>query len=137
MGPLPPYASTEDFYAMEKGAIRKLEEPEAHELPPTKDGFYHYASDVVEYELPGSSIQQEPQLPYDPYRQRIADGDAGPSNGRSGGWRDIDEQKFLLSDVEMAKLRAEKVKARAKMAAEQKEPESYKLEEVSASGSRR
>ncbi|KAK3682751.1 hypothetical protein B0T22DRAFT_444923 [Podospora appendiculata] len=112
-GPLPPYASTADFYAMEKGAIRKLTEPEAHELPPTKDGFYHYQSDVVEYELPGAAPQHEPQLPYHPYKNFIA---AGPSGG-GNGWRDIDEQKFLLSDllsdVEMAKLRSLKAKQKA------------------------
>ncbi|KAK3332548.1 hypothetical protein B0T19DRAFT_482805 [Cercophora scortea] len=112
-GPLPPYASTADFYAMEKGAIRKLTEPEAHELPPTKDGFYHYQSDIVEYELPGAAPQHEPQLPYHPYKNFVA---AGPSGG-GNGWRDIDEQKFLLSDllsdVEMAKLRSQKAKQKA------------------------
>ncbi|KAM7195702.1 hypothetical protein V8F33_006551 [Rhypophila sp. PSN 637] len=130
MGPLPPYATSEEFDAMEKGAVRKLPEPEAYELPPTKDGFYSNGNDIVEYELPGSAPQSEPQLPYDPYRQRLADSDAGPSNGRSGGWRDIDEQKFLLSDADMAKLREEKVRQRAaRLAAEQEQQRKQELEE--------
>ncbi|KAM7186909.1 hypothetical protein V8F20_011190 [Naviculisporaceae sp. PSN 640] len=150
MGPLPPYATSREFDAMNKGAIQKLPEPEAHELPPTKDGFYAEYHDVVEYELPGSAPQDEPQLPHDPYRQRAAvadsSGEAGPSNpsARSRGWREIDEQKFLLSDVEMAKLREEKVRQRAaRLAAEQEQQrreqqrdgESYRMEDISALGS--
>ncbi|KAL2022560.1 hypothetical protein VTK56DRAFT_5167 [Thermocarpiscus australiensis] len=121
MGPLPPYASSEEFAAMEKGAVRKLEEPKAEaELPPTKDGFYHYTSDIVEYELPGSAPHNEPLLPFHPYK---AHPQAGPSSGgRNGG---IDEQKFLLSDVEISRMRAEKAKARAARA----EEESYDLGE--------
>lgn len=145
MGPLPPYATSEEFDAMGKGAVRKLPEPEAHELPPTKDGFYPDLRDIVEYELPGSTPEDEPQLPHDPYRQRaVPDGDAGPSNtnARSRGWREIDEQKFLLSDVEMAKLREEKVRQRAaRLAAEQEQQrkqqqqqeESYRMDDVSSS----
>lgn len=131
MGPLPPYASTADFEAMEKGAVRKLAEPQAEaELPPTKDGFYHYTSDTVEYELPGAAPQKEPQLPFNPYK---AHAQAGPSGGRH---REIDEQKFLLSDAEITKMRAEKAKARAAAAAaaakqhqqqEEEEEESYDL----------
>jgi hypothetical protein len=113
MGPLPPYASTADFEAMEKGAVRKLAEPQADaELPPTKDGFYHYTSDTVEYELPGAAPQNEPQLPFRPYKVQAP---AGPS----ASWhREIDEQKFLLSDEEIMKMRAEKAKIRAAAAAE-------------------
>lgn len=123
MGPLPPYASTADFEAMEKGAVRKLAEPQAQaELPPTKDGFYHYTSDIVEYELPGAAPQNEPQLPYHPYRPHLQ---AGPS----GRHREIDEQKFLLSDVEITKMRAEKAKARAAPAPAKTEEESYDLGE--------
>lgn len=40
VGPLPPYASSAEYEAMEKGAIRKQATPEAQELPPTKDGYY-------------------------------------------------------------------------------------------------
>ncbi|KAK0630845.1 hypothetical protein B0T17DRAFT_590236 [Bombardia bombarda] len=126
MGPLPPYASMDDFNAMEKGAIRKLAEPQAQaELPPTKDGFYHYASDFVEYELPGAAPEHEPQLPFQPhpYKRHPT---AGPSGGN--GWREIDEQKFLLSDVEMAKLREQKMKVRAAM-----KEESYNLGDPSSS----
>ncbi|KAK3357754.1 hypothetical protein B0T25DRAFT_567007 [Lasiosphaeria hispida] len=120
-GPLPPYASTADFFAMEKGAIRKLAEPQAEaELPPTKDGFYHYASDFVEYELPGTAPQNEPQLPYHLGQYRRQNAEAGPSGpGTSasggggpsgGGLREIDEQKFLL-EGEVLKMRAQKVRA--------------------------
>ncbi|KAK0710867.1 hypothetical protein B0H67DRAFT_601735 [Lasiosphaeris hirsuta] len=120
-GPLPPYASTADFFAMEKGAIRKLAEPQAEaELPPTKDGFYHYASDFVEYELPGAAPQNEPQLPYHlgQYRRQNAEaGPCGPGTSASGGGgpsggglREIDEQKFLL-EGEVLRMRAQKVRA--------------------------
>jgi hypothetical protein len=111
MGPLPPYASTEDFEAMEKGAVRKLAEPQAQaELPPTKDGFYHYTSDVVEYELPGAAPQHEPQLPHRPYQPH-----AHAQVGSRG--REIDEQKVLLDDVEILRMRKEKLRIRAAMAA--------------------
>ncbi|KAH8879136.1 hypothetical protein GQ53DRAFT_855314 [Thozetella sp. PMI_491] len=105
MGPLPPYASTADFYAMEKGAIRKLAEPLAQaELPPTKDGYYHDRVDVQEYELQGAAPQNEPQLPFNPFKnQPLASGSA----------REIDEQKFLLDDAEMAHLREQKRQIRA------------------------
>lgn len=120
MGPLPPYASTEDFEAMEKGAVRKLPEPALAELPPTKDGFYHYTSHVPEYELPGAAPQHEPQLPFDPYKVH-------PQTGFSGGGRtrEIDEQKFLLSDVEISKMKAKARAARVK-------EESYDLGEPSS-----
>lgn len=100
IAPLPPYASTADFYAMEKGAIRKMTEPMAQaELPPTKDGFYHYGDHSNEYELPGAEPQKEPQLPYQPYR-----------NYPDGRGREVDEQKFLLSDVEISRMRQLKAK---------------------------
>lgn len=107
MGPLPPYASTEEFEAMEKGAVRKLAEPQADaELPPTKDGFYHYTTDTVEYELPGAAPQHEPQLPFRPYQHNFQHG--GPPLGA----QQIDEQKFLLDDdVELLK---EKARGKAK-----------------------
>ncbi|KAK4240583.1 hypothetical protein C8A03DRAFT_13107 [Achaetomium macrosporum] len=128
MGPLPPYASTEDFEAMEKGAVRKLAEPQAEaELPPTKDGFYHYTSDIVEYELPGAAPGSEPQLPFRPYQPQHAQ--AGPSSGGRNN-REIDEQKFLLSDAEISRMRVEKAKARAAAAKmTQEEGESYDLGE--------
>ncbi|GAB1320068.1 hypothetical protein MFIFM68171_10278 [Madurella fahalii] len=123
MGPLPPYVSTADFEAMEKGAVRKLAEPQAQaELPPTKEGFYPYMSDIVAFELSGAAPQNEPQLPYHPYKPYLQ---AGPS----GRHREIDEQKFLLSDVEITKMRAEKAKARATAAAAKTEEESYDLGE--------
>ncbi|KAK1831683.1 hypothetical protein QBC39DRAFT_391069 [Podospora conica] len=110
MGPLPPYASTADFYAMEKGAIRKLAEPRAEaELPPTKDG------EVVEYELQAGSAGV-PQAA----RRDAAGGhriDAGPGatlgGGGGGGFREIDEGKFLLSP-ELVLLKGEKMKMRGK-----------------------
>ena len=131
MGPLPPYATTEDFEAMEKGAVRKLAEPQAQaELPPTKDGFYHYTSDIVEYELPGAAPQHAPQLPFRPYQPRgVYGGGGGGGGGGAGGGggggpqhgygqgREIDEQKFLLDDVEIMKLREAKARARAANAA--------------------
>ncbi|SPQ22694.1 1f63a052-6d10-4683-8f1f-1aaab1b27c66 [Thermothielavioides terrestris] len=137
MGPLPPYASSEEFEAMEKGAVRKLAEPQAEaELPPTKDGFYHYTSDTVEYELPGAAPQHEPQLPFRPYLQH-AHAQAGPSSSGGGGGgrtnRVIDEQKFLLSDAEISRMRAEKAArgdtaaAPAVRAMEEEEGESYDL----------
>lgn len=143
MGPLPPYASTEDFEAMEKGAVRKLAEPQADaELPPTKDGFYHYTSDVVEYELPGAAPQHAPQLPFKPYKMHQQQQGGGSSSGLGGGgtgagagWtnREIDEQKFLLDDVEIARMREQKAKARAARAARPPPPvveeESYDLGE--------
>ncbi|KAK4039950.1 hypothetical protein C8A01DRAFT_36083 [Parachaetomium inaequale] len=116
MGPLPPYATTEDFEAMEKGAVRKLAEPQAEaELPPTKDGFYHYTSDIVEYELPGAAPQHEPQLPFRPYLPYGQGGNGGHAQGR-----EIDEQKFLLDDVEVLRMRAEKAQVRAENAARAK-----------------
>ncbi|KAG7291016.1 hypothetical protein NEMBOFW57_001024 [Staphylotrichum longicolle] len=117
ISPLPPYASTEDFEAMEKGAVRKLAEPLAQaELPPTKDGFYHYTSDVVEYELPGAAPQREAQLPFRPY-QPPAQQQRGWGGGRPGGGREIDEQKFLLDDGRILRLREEKARIRAANAA--------------------
>ncbi|KAL2147597.1 hypothetical protein VTI28DRAFT_8051 [Corynascus sepedonium] len=115
MGPLPPYATTEDFEAMEKGAVRKLAEPQAEaELPPTKDGFYHYTSDTVEYELPGAAPQHGPQLPFRPYQQQHQQLQHGHGHGGPHRGREFDEQKFLLEDVEI--LRA-KAKAKAKQSA--------------------
>ncbi|KAK3369205.1 hypothetical protein B0T24DRAFT_650913 [Lasiosphaeria ovina] len=133
MVPLPPYASSKDFDAMEKGAIRKLAEPQAEaELPPTKDGFYHDGSEIVEYELPGAAPQHEPQLPFRPYRTHPHAGPSGGGygggyggGGGGGGRREIDEQKFLLSDVEISRMRAQKMKVRAAAAAQ----ESYDLGE--------
>ncbi|AEO58154.1 hypothetical protein MYCTH_2062582 [Thermothelomyces thermophilus ATCC 42464] len=117
MGPLPPYATTEDFEAMEKGAVRKLAEPQADaELPPTKDGFYHYTTDTVEYELPGAAPQHEPQLPFRPYEQQLQQHlqqhlQHGRGHGGPPGAREIDEQKFLLDDVELLR---EKARGKAK-----------------------
>ncbi|OIW33018.1 hypothetical protein CONLIGDRAFT_556141, partial [Coniochaeta ligniaria NRRL 30616] len=106
VAPLPPYASTADFYAMEKGAIRKLQEPAAQaELPPTKDGYYHFGDHGTEYELQGAAPQNEQQRPHQPYRNQAL----GP--GQRG--REVDEQKFLLSDVEMAQLKRQKARVRA------------------------
>ncbi|KAK1756275.1 hypothetical protein QBC47DRAFT_184000 [Echria macrotheca] len=123
MGPLPPYASTADFYAMEKGAIRKLAEPQAEaELPPTKDGFYNYGAHVVEHELPGTAAQNEPQLPYQSQQYKRNHPEAGPSG--AGGRREIDEQKFLLSS-ELLSMRAQKAKKRS----EDEDVEEYDLGE--------
>jgi len=127
MGPLPPYASSADFFAMEKGAIRKLAEPQAEaELPPTKDGFYHYTSDIVEHELPGAAKHNEPQLPYHPHPYKRHP-EAGPSNATGtvggsagGGLREIDEQKFLLLP-EISNLRAQKKKSRRGDVADEEE----------------
>lgn len=94
--PLPPYASIPDFQAMEKGAIRTMEGPgERAELPPTKDGYYHFGEEIVEYELPAAARRDHgPQFPYQLYR-----------NHPDGRGRELEEQKFLLSDVEMSKMR--------------------------------
>lgn len=125
MGPLPPYASTEDFEAMEKGAVRKLAEPQAEaELPPTKDGFYHSTYDIVEYELPGAAPGSEPQLPFRPYQPQQSQ--AGPSGGGRNN-REIDEQKFLLSDAEISAMKA-RARATASKTARQ-EGESHDLGE--------
>jgi len=105
VAPLPPYASTADFYAMEKGAIRKLQEPAAQaELPPTKDGYYHFGDHGTEYELQGAAPEREQQLPHQPYRNQTA------GVGRARG---VDEQKFLLDDGEMRHLREQKRRIRA------------------------
>ncbi len=128
MGPLPPYATTEDWEAMEKGAVRKLAEPMAQaELPPTKDGFYHYSSDVVEYELPvpeGSGNNRNHHQHQHGYGQGGIGGmgaQAGQNWGGAGGYRpgrEIDEQKFLLDDEgEMRALREQKARIRAAAAA--------------------
>ncbi|KAK4169493.1 hypothetical protein QBC43DRAFT_63224 [Cladorrhinum sp. PSN259] len=128
MGPLPPYASTADFEAMEKGAVRKLAEPQAEaELPPTKDGFYHGygAPDVVEYELPGAAPQNEPQLPFQPYKPRPHPPTGTSSSGNVGGYGEIEEQKFLLSDLlsdtDIRKLKEEKAKQKEKREREMRE----------------
>jgi hypothetical protein len=95
--PLPPYASAADYYAMENGAIRKLDEPKATaELPPTKDGYYQYGDRTDEYELQGTGLRGEPQRPH-----------------RVGRGRDMDEQKFLLGDEDMSKLKEMKARKRA------------------------
>jgi hypothetical protein len=121
---------------MEKGAIRKLAEPQAQaELPPTKDGYYHgYTSDIVEYsELPGGAPNNEPQLPYHPHNYKKhpeAGPSSGPANGNGGGpsrLREIDEQKFLLLP-EISNLRAQKKKTQ-KIQPEEDEDEEYDLGE--------
>jgi hypothetical protein len=129
VAPLPPYASTADFYAMEKGAIRKMQEPAAQaELPPTKDGYYHFGDHGTEYELQGAAPQNEQQHPHQPYRNQAL----GLGRGR-----EVDEQKFLLSDVEMAQLKKQKAKIRA---AQQQHPgkagESFEMQPGRASRSR-
>ncbi|KAK4448625.1 hypothetical protein QBC34DRAFT_426372 [Podospora aff. communis PSN243] len=137
MGPLPPYASSAEYIAMEKGAIRKLETPQAQaELPPTKDGYYHgYTSDIVEYsELPGATRHNEPQLPHHihPYKRHPEAGPssgvglAGPSGSGGMGLREIDEQKFLLLP-EISNLRAQKKKQQRRDSEE--EDEEYDLGE--------
>ncbi|KAB5523000.1 hypothetical protein GE09DRAFT_487184 [Coniochaeta sp. 2T2.1] len=134
--PLPPYASTADFYAMEKGAIRKLQEPAAQaELPPTKDGYYHFGDHGTEYELQGAAPQNEQQQPHRPYRYQTAG---------LGNKRDLDEQKVLLDDVEMAHLREQKKRIRAaqqqqaQLAAQgaAQVAEEYEMQPGRASGSR-
>ena len=131
--PLPPYASTADFYAMEKGAIRKLQEPAAQaELPPTKDGYYHFGDHGTEYELQGAAPQNEQQQPHRPYRNQTA----GPGNKRN-----LDEQKVLLDDVEMAHLREQKKRIRAaqqqaQLAQQGQGREEYEMQPGRASGSR-
>jgi len=141
MGPLPPYASSLEYIAMEKGAIRKLAEPQAQaELPPTKDGYYHgYTSDIVEYsELPGAARNNEPQLPYHPHPYKrhpeaglsssggapigSGSGSGSGNNGGGGGLREIDEQKFLLLP-EISNLRAQKKKAQRRDQEEDEEDE--------------
>ncbi|KAK4231533.1 hypothetical protein QBC38DRAFT_506644 [Podospora fimiseda] len=121
-GPLPPYASTAEFEAMEKGAVRKWTEPQAEaELPPTKDGFYHGygAPELVEYELPGAAPQNEPQLPFHPYKPQ-----ARPPGG-GGGYMEIEEQKFLLDDLlsveDIRKLKEEKARQKEKREKEMRE----------------
>ncbi|KAK3995971.1 hypothetical protein QBC44DRAFT_355932 [Cladorrhinum sp. PSN332] len=132
MGPLPPYASTADFEAMEKGAVRKLAEPQAEaELPPTKDGFYHGygAPDVIEYELPGAAPQNEPQLPFHIYKPQArppgAASSSGNGNGNVGGYMEIEEQKFLLDDLlsveDIRKLKEEKARQKEKRETEMRE----------------
>ncbi|KAK5663871.1 hypothetical protein OQA88_77 [Cercophora sp. LCS_1] len=127
MGPLPPYETADRYRLWEEGAIKTLEEPQAEaELPPTKDGFYHgYGSDVVEYELPGTAAQSQPQLPHNPHgetykRHAEARGPRGPG--------EIDEQKFLLLP-EMMNLRAQKVKK--KQTRDEGQGEEYDLGERS------
>jgi hypothetical protein len=127
VGPLPPYASTADFYAMEKGAIRKLQEPAAQaELPPTKDGYYHFGDHGTEYELQGAAPQNEQQHPHQPYRNQTA------GLGRA---REVDEQKFLLDDVEMAHLKAQKARIRAAQQ-QQQSGESFEMQPGRGMGSR-
>jgi hypothetical protein len=95
VAPLPPYASAADFFAMEKGAIRKLAEPTAQaELPPTKDGYYHFGDALNEHELPAAGPHGDPHLAHQPYRFMP-----------DGRMREVDEQKFLLSDVEIKMLK--------------------------------
>lgn len=137
--PLPPYASSADFESMAAGAIRKMREPEPHaaELPPTKDGYYyqHYpgAGAEEEYELQGSggsAQRSEPLRPHRPYANRLTAA-PGPGPGQRG--REVDEQKFLLSDVEMAQLKRLKERVRAGQPA----GEAYEMQRPrGASGSR-
>lgn len=123
VGPLPPYASAADFYAMEKGAIRKIQEPTAQaELPPTKDGYYHDGDHTNDFELPGALPPSEDQHPYQPYRNQM------DSRGR----REVDEQKFLLSDVEISRMRQQKAAARAAM---RPAGESYEMQPGTSSAS--
>lgn len=139
--PLPPYASSADFESMAAGAIRKLREPEPHaaELPPTKDGYYyqHYpgAGAEEEYELQGSggaAQRSEPLRPHRPYANRTTAA-AGPGQSRA---REVDEQKFLLSDVEMAQLKRLKERVRAGQKAGEA-GEAYEMQRPGgASGSR-
>lgn len=105
--PLPPYASAADFYAMEKGAIRKLDEPNPNtaELPPTKDGYYQYGDRADEYELQGTGVRGEQQHPHQVYRSQPE------TNTRRAG-REMDEQKYLLSEVELKQLRELKARKR-------------------------
>lgn len=131
LAPLPPYASAADFYAMEKGAIRKLQEPAAAaELPPTRDGYYHFGDHGTEYELQGAAPQNEQQHPHQVYRNQ--------ADGR-GRRREVDEQKVLLSDAELAHMRAQKARIRAaQQAAQQAQQggESYEMQPAGASASR-
>jgi hypothetical protein len=109
---------------MEKGAIRKIQEPTAQaELPPTKDGYYHFGDHGTEYELPGAAPQNAQHHPHQPFRSQ--------PDGRGRG-REVDEQKFLLSDVEIARMRQQKA---AKKAA-QPAGESYEMQPGRASASR-
>lgn len=95
--PLPPYASETDYHAMQKGAIRRLDEPKAAaELPPTKDGYYQDSDRTYEYELQGTGLGGEPQRPHN-----------------VGIGRDMIEQKFLLGDADMSKLKEMKATKRA------------------------
>jgi hypothetical protein len=111
---------------MEKGAIRKLGEPSAQaELPPTKDGYYHFGDHGTEYELQGAAPEREQQLPHQPYRNQTA------GLGRT---REVDEQKFLLDDAEMSYMREQKRRIREQQqqqqqqAARQGQPESYEMQ---------
>jgi hypothetical protein len=82
---------------MEKGAIRKLDEPKATaELPPTKDGYYQDGDRTDEYELQGTGPRGEPQRPH-----------------QVGIGRNMDEQKFLLSGEDVSKWKEMKAKKRA------------------------
>jgi len=134
MGGLPPYASSEEFSAMEKGAVRRMEEPTEIELPPTKDGYYPHTTDIVEYELQGAPTPR-PQRSVPVYKPHAQ---GGPSNAF------IDEQKVLLSDMfseaDLASFREQKAKARrdreaaaAAASSSRGAGESYDLSEMSRS----
>ena len=116
--PLPPYASIDDFEAVEKAAVRTTAGPEERaELPPTKDGYYHFGEDVVEYELPAAAQKgHQPQLPYQLYR-----------NNADGRGRELEEQKFLLSDAEIAKMRVVRKAARPSPPTNGEAVESYEM----------
>ncbi|KAK0737129.1 hypothetical protein B0T21DRAFT_364512 [Apiosordaria backusii] len=123
MGGLPPYASTTDYEAMEKGAIRSLAEPQEAELPPTKDGYYHDNYETTEYELPGAAPQNAPQLPFQVYQVQQDSGRGGRPGGRTQVV--VDEQKVLMSDLfsdaDMKLFMEQKAAAKAKRLKEMEE----------------
>lgn len=111
---------------MAKGAVRQITEPQAQaELPPTKDGFYHDGTHFVEYELPGAAPQNEPQLPHRQYKPHVNQAPGASSSGNVNGYAEIDEQKFLLSDLlsdkEIARMREQKAIQKAKRLQEEQE----------------
>ena len=92
---------------MSRGAVRTLELPREvqAELPPTKDGYYHFLAPVAlqqtgtgqeeEFELEGGwGPGKEPLFPFRPW-------EAGRRGRRGMGSEDVwmEEQKVLLDDV--------------------------------------
>lgn len=128
----PPYAyPTSDFYAIEKkkGAAVGAAAAAQAELPPTKDGYYHFGDRGTEYELPGAAVapRNEQLRPHRPFA-------AGP--GRAAG-RDVDEQKVLLDDGEVAYLKAQKARIRAaRQAQRQQDGQSFEMQPARGTGSR-